>query len=180
MIGRRVAGIASLGEAFIGLIELALIAELDRVIEEREGLGDGSVDQVRHRQALEARNRLGDDRKALPELLEHVAGERPVFRFSRQPKLGVTRLDEHAHEGGHLRIERRRLGVRVSKRALSSSASDHMAAVAKNVNAATSVTATTRPRMTFILLEVYSLGRDAACPLCQRDQPSPPSFLDAL
>src|SRR5215831_5885492 len=55
-----------------------------------------------------------------------------------------------------------------------------MAAVAKPANAATRMTATTRPRMTFILLEVYLLGRDAACPLCQHDQPSPPSFLDAL
>src|SRR5215467_9110117 len=53
-----------------------------------------------------------------------------------------------------------------------------MAAVAKA--AATSMTATTRPRMTLILLEAHLLGRDAACPLCQRDQPSPPSFLDAL
>jgi hypothetical protein len=43
-----------------------------------------------------------------------------------------------------------------------------MAAVAKAVKAATSMTATTRPRMTFILLEVYVLGRDAACQLCQR------------
>src|SRR5262249_5640420 len=57
---------------------------------------------------------------------------------------------------------------------------DHRAAVAKAVKAATSMTATTRPRMTLILLEAHLLGRDAACPLCQRDQLSPPSSLDAL
>jgi hypothetical protein len=33
-----------------------------------------------------------------------------------------------------------------------------MAAGAKTANAATTMTATTRPRMTFILLEVYVLG----------------------
>src|SRR5262249_25155697 len=103
--------------------ELTLVAELDRDIEQREGLRQGSVGQVRHRQALETRNRFRDDRKALPKLLEHVARERPVFRFPRQPKLGVARLDEYAPEGGHLRIERGRLGVRVSERALSSTAS---------------------------------------------------------
>src|SRR5215471_4181218 len=55
-----------------------------------------------------------------------------------------------------------------------------MAAVTKAVKAATRMTATTRPRMTLILLEAHLLGRDAACPLCQRNQPSPPSLLDAL
>src|SRR5215831_9317688 len=55
-----------------------------------------------------------------------------------------------------------------------------MAAVAKAVRAATRMTATTRPRMTLILLEVYVPGRDAACPLCQYDQPSPLLLLDAL
>src|SRR5215468_9389072 len=55
-----------------------------------------------------------------------------------------------------------------------------MAAVAKAVRAATRMTATTRPRMTLILLEVYVPGRDAACPLCQHDQPSPLLLLDAL
>src|SRR5258708_38948345 len=58
--GRRVAGIASLGEAFIGLIELALIAELDRAVAERKGLRHGGVGHVRHREALAGKNRLRD------------------------------------------------------------------------------------------------------------------------
>src|SRR5262249_31196404 len=57
---------------------------------------------------------------------------------------------------------------------------DHMAAVTKAVKAATRMTATTRPRMTLILLEAHLLGRDSACPWCKRTQPSPPSLLDAL
>src|SRR6516162_3725651 len=49
VIGRRVAGVASFGEVVIGLIELTLVAELDRDIEQREGL----------RQAASARSGTG-------------------------------------------------------------------------------------------------------------------------
>jgi hypothetical protein len=52
VIGRRVAGIASFGQAFIGLIELALEVELDRKIEERDRLGRGCVEQVRYGKTL--------------------------------------------------------------------------------------------------------------------------------
>src|SRR5215469_919532 len=55
-----------------------------------------------------------------------------------------------------------------------------MAAVAKSANAATTMTAMTRPRMSFPLLLVHLLGRDAGMSLVPHDMLSPRSFLDAL
>src|SRR6516162_1568280 len=55
-----------------------------------------------------------------------------------------------------------------------------MAAAAKAVNAATTMTATTRPRMTFILLEVHVLRRDAAMSIVPTRPAILLSFLDAL
>src|SRR5262249_14418608 len=42
------------------------------------------------------------------------------------------------------------------------------------------MTATTRRRMTSFSLKFTCSGRDAACPFRQHEQPSSPSFLDAL
>src|SRR5262249_46567507 len=97
-------------------------------------------------------NRFRDDRKALPKLLEHVARERPVFRFPRQPKLGVARLDEHAHEGGHLRIERGRLGVRGSGRALGSTAAAPDGSLYKQRTHSHAVSSTVHPSPTMTAL----------------------------
>src|SRR5262249_33053579 len=98
VIGRGMAGITSRCQTWIGFVELAPIAQLDCKSEERERLRYGGVDQIRHRQAFPARDRLRDDGKTLPELLEHVGRKWPVLRVSRQPQLGMTRLDQHAHE----------------------------------------------------------------------------------
>ena len=100
------AGIASFRQAFIGLIELTPVLEFDGIVEQRQRLGYGCIDQIGYRQALPARDRLRYDCKALPEFLKHVARERPVLGVPSQPKLGVARLDQHTHEGAHLWIER--------------------------------------------------------------------------
>src|SRR4249919_2682735 len=81
----------------------------------------GCIEQVCYRQALPAWNCLSRNHEALHKFPERVGGEGPIFRFARESKLGVARLDEHAHERGHLRAERRWLSICVAVYALSCS-----------------------------------------------------------
>src|ERR1700736_6151446 len=118
MIICGVSCIAACGQLLVGLIELPRIFQLDGEIQKRERLSDGSIEQLRYRQASPPRHRTRSYRETLPELLQRVGGEWPVLRLAGKPKLGVTRLNQHAHQGGHLRVEGCRLCIRIAERAL--------------------------------------------------------------
>src|SRR5689334_2847970 len=58
MVGRAMAGIASFRQALIGLVELTPVLEFDGIVEQRQRLRYGRIDQIGYRQALPARDRL--------------------------------------------------------------------------------------------------------------------------
>src|SRR5215467_2847412 len=111
VVHRGVAIVAGLGELAKGLGELSRLASLDGEIEHRKSRLDRGLDQIGHRQTLPARHRAPHHAKASLELLEHVAGERPVLGLARETELRMPRLNEHAHEGAELWIERLWLGI---------------------------------------------------------------------
>src|SRR5262249_13256279 len=118
VIRGRVAGVARLRELAVGLVELAAEAQLDRNVEQGEGRANRRIEKLRYRETLEARHRARDDHETLLELLERVARERPIVRLAGEAELGVARLDQHAHERRHLRIERGGLRVGIAERTL--------------------------------------------------------------
>src|SRR5437868_11483629 len=73
VVGRRMAGVASFRQALIGLVELTAVLEFDGIVEKRQRLGHGCIDQIGYRQAFPASGGVRHYVKTLPEVLQHGA-----------------------------------------------------------------------------------------------------------